>query len=287
VTVAESYTDVFYTIPDGLTLYARDYSGPAADSPVVLCLHGLSRNSRDFADLAPLLQRSHRVIVPDQRGRGRSEWDSKPERYTPTTYMGDMLVLLEQLSVTSCALVGTSMGGLMGFGLHALAPGLLTHLVINDIGPVLGQEGLDRIKQYVGSTMSFPDWGAAISYISEANAAVFPHYTKQDWASFTRRMCTEKEGSVWLDYDPLISAPMKSPEGEAELATLWPLYDGLKDLSLMLIRGGASDLLDPSCAAEMRARHPDMVYLEVPGVGHAPMLDEPGVADAICGFINS
>ena len=284
--MAESFADVFYTIPDGLTLYARDYAGPGADSPVVLCLHGLSRNSRDFADLAPLLQRTHRVIVPDQRGRGRSEWDPQPERYTPTTYIGDMLTLLDQLSVSRCALVGTSMGGLMSFGIHALSPSLLTHVVINDIGPVLAQEGLDRIKQYVGSTMSFPSWELAAAYISQANAAVFPHYTREDWAIFTRRMCTEKEGGVWLDYDPLISAPMREPEGEAELANLWPLYDGLENLPVMLIRGGASDLLDPACAAEMRARHPNMTYLEVPGVGHAPMLDEPGVADAICEFIN-
>jgi len=284
--MAESFTDVFYTIPDGLTLYTRDYAGPRADSPVVLCLHGLSRNSRDFGDLAPLLQRTHRVIVPDQRGRGRSEWDPQPERYTPATYIGDMLVLLDQLSVTRCALVGTSMGGLMSFGIHALSPSLLTHVVINDIGPVLAKEGLDRIKQYVGSTMSFPNWESATSFISQANGAVFPHYTRGDWAVFTRRMCTEREDGVWLDYDPLISFPMRQPEGEAELANLWPLYDGLEIFRLCWFRGGASDLLDSACAAEMRARHPNMTYLEVPGVGHAPMLDEPGVADAICEFIN-
>lgn len=283
----ENFSDVFYEVPDGLTLYARDYPGPSADAPVVLCLHGLSRNSRDFADLAPLLQRTHRVVVPEQRGRGNSAWDPDPSRYTPPTYIADMLFLLGYLGIHSCALVGTSMGGLMAFGLHALAPSLLTHVVINDIGPEIAKEGLDRIKQYVGSSMCFPDWSAATDYIQGGNQTVFPHYTRADWEAFAHRMCSERNGEVCLDYDPLISAPMKAAGGDDALSDLWPLYDGLRDLPVMLIRGGASDLLDEACAAQMRARHPGLAYLEVPGIGHAPMLNEPGVAEAVGEFINS
>ena len=279
------FRNLFFQTDDGITLYVRDYPGPSPDAPVVLCLHGLSRNSRDFEDLAPHLQTTHRVLVPDQRGRGRSEHDPVSERYLPQNYVGDMLALLDALAVPRCAVVGTSMGGLMAMGISALAPGRLSHVVINDIGPVIGAEGLARIKAVVGSEMQFASWADATDYVQTANAAAFPRYTRADWERFAARACSQRGDVVMLDYDPLITAPMKSGGAGTDAGDLWPLFDTLRETPVLLIRGGISDLLDPDCVAEMRRRHSGLSYMEVPDVGHAPMLDEPGVVDTILDFL--
>lgn len=281
------FNDLHYTVPDGLTLYARDYPGPSADAPVALLMHGLTRNSRDFEDLAPQLAASHRVLVPDQRGRGRSEWDSNPARYLPATYIGDMFVLLASQGVDRVAAVGTSMGGLMAMGMAAVNAGVFSHVVLNDIGPVIAQEGLDRIKAYVGSGSEFPDWDSAAAYMRQVNGSAFPHYGDADWLRFARRTCAERDGRVVLDHDQAISAPMKEDTANAAPSNLWPLFDALAGVPMMLVRGATTDLLDLPTTEEMRRRRPDLRYLEVPDVGHAPMLDEAGVAEAIIAFINS
>ncbi len=281
-----NYNDVFYKVADGLTLYARDYAGPAPDAPVVLCMHGLTRNSRDFARIAPTLARTHRVIVVEQRGRGRSEYDDQVERYAPATYMGDMFELLGELGINQCATIGTSMGGLMAMGMNALNPALFTRIVLNDIGPIVAEEGLDRIKQYVGSASEFPDWDSAVTYARTVNGSAFPNYTDSQWREFAEQICSERDGKVVLDYDTRLSQPMKADDGAAVPPDLWPLFDSMANKPVMLVRGLLTDLLDLDCVAEMQRRHPGMVRVDVADVGHAPMLDEPGVLDQIVAFIN-
>ncbi|MDG0991310.1 MAG: alpha/beta hydrolase [Luminiphilus sp.] len=280
------FRNVNFLTDDGLTLYCRDYPGPTAAAPVVLCLHGLSRNSRDFEDLAPLLQQSHRVIVPDQRGRGRSASDPVVEHYTPQTYIVDTLALLDDLAVDSCSIIGTSMGGLMAMGISALAPQRLVRVVLNDIGPVIADRGLDRIKRSVGSKMKFSSWSEAADHLAKVNHVAFPHYGAPDWLRFAARGCSQKAGGVALDYDPNITVPLSGATSEVSPDDLWPLFETLTDIPLMLIRGGLSDLLDTACVAEMQRRHTGMEFFEVPGVGHAPMLDEAGVWDALISFLS-
>lgn len=281
------FRNVFFQTADGLTLYLRDYPGPTADAPVVLCLHGLSRNSRDFEDIAPLLQATHRVLVPDQRGRGRSDPDPQSTRYLPQTYVADMLQLLDDRSVSRCAILGTSMGGLMAMGLNAIDPKRFSHIIINDIGPVIAAEGLDRIKAVVGSEMTFNDWEAATDFIQAANVDAFPGYSRSDWRRFAARAFSERGGRVNLDYDPNITAPLKEGGGGASPDDLWPLFDALTNKPVLLLRGEISDLLSLDCVAEMQRRHPGMAFLTIPGVGHAPMLDEPGVPDELISFLTS
>jgi pimeloyl-ACP methyl ester carboxylesterase len=281
-----SYDDVYYQVPDGLTLYARDYLGPSDDAPVVLCMHGLTRNSRDFEPLAPVLAQTHRVIVPEQRGRGNSEYDSDIQRYQPQTYVGDMMFLLDSLGITRCATVGTSMGGLMAMGMNALKPTLFSHVVLNDIGPVVAEAGLNRIKQYVGSASEFDNWEQAIDYTRRVNGAAFPNATEQDWRWFAQRICSERDGKVVLDYDVNLSKPMKVDDAAAVPLDLWPLFDAMVGTPVLLVRGGISDLLDTETVAEMQLHHPALEYLEVPEVGHAPILNEAGVSEAISEFIN-
>lgn len=281
------YSDLYYTVTDGLTLYARDYPGPRKDAPVVLCMHGLTRNSRDFRWLAPELAKSHRVLVAEQRGRGHSEYDNQIARYQPQVYMGDMLELLSQQGIAQCAVVGTSLGGLMAMGMNAARPGIFSHVVLNDIGPVLASAGLERIKQYVGSASEFADWEGAVDYARTVNAVAFPKYGPVEWRQFAENLCTERGGKVVLDYDLNISKPIKGEDSAALPPDMWALFDALADTPLLLVRGAISDLLDVDCVEEMQRRHPGMAYLEVPDVGHAPMLNEPGVSQRIVEFINS
>ena len=144
------YDDFFYQSEDGLTLYARDYPAPCSDAQCVLLMHGLSRNSRDFECLANRLSKRYRVLVAEQRGRGKSEWDTDPTRYAIPHYVSDMFALLEAARVSRVATVGTSMGGLMAMVMNSVMPGVFSHVVLNDIGPELCDEGLNRIKGYVG-----------------------------------------------------------------------------------------------------------------------------------------
>lgn len=281
------WQDLYYQVPDGLSLYARDYRGPDADAPVALLMHGLTRNSRDFQDLAPVLAKTHRVLVAEQRGRGSSAWDPQPARYQIPTYVGDMFALLSQLSLTRVAAVGTSMGGLMAMAMNAAQPGIFSHVVLNDIGPVLADDGLNRIKSYVGpSDGTFPDWSAAQAYNRQINGLAFPDYNDEDWSRFTRQLCVERDGQVALNYDANIAVAMRDDQSAAVPPDLWPLFDALKPCKTLLIRGALSDLLDVPTTVEMRRRHPDMAFIEVPNVGHAPMLNESGVAERIADFIN-
>lgn len=280
------YQDVFYETPDGLSLYARDYPGPTAAAPVVMCLHGLTRNSRDFHDLALTLSGTFRVLVPEQRGRGRSDYDSDPSRYAIMQYVADTHGLLNKLNVETVGVVGTSMGGLMTFALNALYPGLISRAVINDIGPEIAEAGLERIKSYVGVAGPFADWDEATRYLKDVSADIFPRWAENQWADFARQCYREHDGQVVIDYDPQIAEPLAGESNDTEAQTLWSLFEAMATVPTLLVRGALTDLLSVSCVDRMQALHPAMELLTVPDVGHAPMLNETGVAAAINAFLS-
>lgn len=280
-----AFRDHFFKTDDGLTLYARDYPGPSARAPVVLCLHGLTRNSRDFQDLAPALAAQFRVLVPEQRGRGLSEYDSDSAHYTIIHYVNDMRCLLEGLEVDRVHAVGTSMGGLMTFALNALYPGLIGRAVINDIGPEIATAGLNRIKSYVGLAGPFDDWVSATAYIKSLSAPIFPLWGEEQWGAFARQSYVERDGKIVIDYDPGITGPLKEEGAESEAEILWSMFDALAAVPTLLVRGDLTDLLSEDCVAKMCERHQQLSVLRVPDVGHAPMLNEPGVSDAIKKFL--
>ncbi|MBL6689259.1 MAG: alpha/beta hydrolase [Pseudomonadales bacterium] len=281
------FKDIWYTSEDGLTLYARDYPCESDSSLTVLCMHGLTRNSADFEDLAPALTDLARVVSVDQRGRGRSDWDSNSAKYTPGTYVGDMFSLIKHLKLENIVLVGTSMGGLMSILMVTMKPDLFRGVVLNDIGPVVSQEGLDRIKGYVGKGKPVKTWEEAIEQTRETNRVAFPAYTDDDWHKWVHRMYEENEqGELTLRYDPAIAEPMAEDDSNAAPADLWPLFDNMTNLPLLTIRGALSDILAEDCVQEMQQRHAGMKLFEVAGVGHAPQLDEPGVVESIRAFIS-
>lgn len=290
-----SFTDFFWTSHEGLPLHARDYApvGESQKLPVI-CIHGLTRNARDFEDLAPKIAATgRRVLAVDVRGRGLSARDPNPMNYHPGTYAADVVSLLQAAGIEKAVFVGTSMGGLITMVLTSIQPEAIAAAALNDVGPELSPVGLARIAGYTGMASRFETWADAVAYARAINEAAFPAYTAEDWDVFARRLFDEKDGGFVLSYDPDISAPIKAAaeaaaktqaEGGEALAPpdMYPLFRALaKDRPLLLVRGGISDLIDPAIAERMRAAAPHMAYAEVPGVGHAPMLTEPQAWAAI------
>ena len=282
------FSEHFYTAPDGIRTYYRRYpaQGDTGKTPVI-CLHGLTRNSRDFEDLAPIIAEMGRTVVAiDVRGRGRSDYDANPDNYTPATYVEDVIGLLEELGWSQIISIGTSMGGLMTMILSTARPGLLTGVVMNDIGPELDPEGLKRIQGYVGGAGRFANWEEAGEALRAINGVAFPKQTGSEfWIAFAKRTCRALDsGEIVLDYDANISKPVKN--GDVAPADLWPFFDGLKGIPLLLVRGAISDLLAMDCVEKMADRHGDMRLAQVSDVGHAPLLTETDALEPIKALLN-
>ena len=283
-----NYTDVWYHSSDGLRLYARDYSCSADGSecpPTVLCMHGLTRNSADFAGLAEHLSKNYRVLAADQRGRGRSQYDSVTGNYTPLTYVQDMFTLLDESRVDEVILVGTSMGGLMSLLMAAMQPGRVRAMVINDIGPEIDPRGLERIKSYVGKAQPVSNWEEAVAQARAIAGIAFPDFSEEQWLDFARGVYREDDGVPVMAYDPAIAQPMESEESGAIPADLWPVFEAVGTMPFLLLRGETSDILARDCVEKMQRLKPDMQFVEVPHRGHAPTLTEPTSLVAIDAFL--
>lgn len=274
---------------DGLALFAWDYPARAeAGKPPVVCLHGLTRNSSDFHRLASwLVERDHRVIVPDIRGRGRSDYDPDPMRYVPSTYVDDVSGLLEGLGIHSAIFIGTSMGGIVTMGLMASKPSLVSAAVLNDVGPEASPTGLARIAAYAGKAADIENWADARDYVRRINEAAFPLFGDDEWTAFAGRTFREDEaGRPCLDYDPAIAEPIRAGRLKSDPVALWPLFEDLcRDRPVMLIRGMLSDIVSDEIAARMKARAPSLEIAQIPDVGHAPLLDEPASLVALGRFL--
>ena len=283
------YSERRWTSSDGLSLFARDY--PGADGPAqlpVIAIHGLTRNSADFETIAPLIARSgRRVLALDVRGRGLSDRATDPMTYQPPVYAKDVLALLEGAGIERGVFLGTSMGGLITMAITALKSRVVAAAILNDIGPAVSPEGLARIAAYSGQPVDTPTWAAAADYAKRINAIALPHYTDADWDAFARRIFEEgTEGTPILNYDPDIAVPIKAAGAKALAPNLWPSFRRLaRRRPTLLIRGGTSDLLSADIAARMQKTAPEMRYAEIPGIGHAPMLDEPESKAAIFEFL--
>lgn len=277
-----NYADVFFTSDDGLKLYARDYAGPETDTPVIVCLHGLTRNSKDFDGLARHLSSRARIIVPDTRGRGRSERCADVTTYHPERYVEDVIRLLDRLSIARIHLIGTSMGGLMSLLLLARIPERIGSVVINDIGPQVEPAGIRRITGYVGHGTAATDWETAAANIRSMNAEAFPDFTQRDWEDMARNLHVQIDDKVVLDYDPAISRGLA--DGTAA-PNLWSLFEGLAVKPMLVLRGELSDLLSAATVDRMRAHSPLIQERVIAQRGHAPSLDEPDSRAAIDAFL--
>lgn len=269
---------------DGLRLFSRVYTGPAASAPAVLCLHGLMRNSRDFEDLAAHLSARYRVVVPDVRGRGFSARDPNFNNYRIPVYVQDVVTLLAGLGAPRVAVIGTSMGGLMAMMLAALQPGTVAGIVLNDVGPEVDAKGLERIRGYAGKTAPVGSWREAIAQLRGLYGAAWPGLSEERWERIARRSFRENaQGVPEVDADPNIAHPL--PDAGAVAPDLWPLWGTLAPLPMLAIRGATSDILSPATLERMRRGKRDLRVLEVANRGHTPMLDEPECLAAIDEFL--
>jgi len=268
---------------DGLRLYSRVYAA-AADSPVVLCLHGLMRNSRDFGALAAQLAARYRVIVPDVRGRGFSARDPNFNNYQIPVYLQDVLRLLAGLGAARVSIIGTSMGGLMAMVLAGTQAQLVERIVLNDVGPEVDPAGLERIRGYAGKAAPVRSWPEALAQLRADYAAAWPNLSDARWEEIARLSYrANAQGVPEVDADPLIREPLKSSSAAAP--DLWPLWRSLARVPMLVIRGAHSDILSVKTLARMQLEHPGLEVLTVANRGHAPLLDEPGCVAAIERFL--
>lgn len=278
------WSDQYWWSSDGVRLHARVYAGPegSESAPPVLCMPGLARNARDFEALAPHIAQYRKVIVIEFRGRGESAFAKDPMTYVPLTYVQDVVAMLGELAIDRFAAVGTSLGGLVAMLLASALPGRLVGAVLNDVGPELQTAGLERIRDYIGAGGSQPTWMHAARAFAELNSAVYPGYQIHDWLRLTKRTHRlTAEGRIVTDYDKQIAAPLRVPGGGDAAMDLWPVYRALGDIPLLILRGALSDILASSAGEKMVAELPRARLVEVPGVGHAPTMDEPEARAAI------
>jgi len=269
---------------EGLRLFSRVYAGPSAAAPVVLCLHGLMRNSRDFEDLAPHLAVRYRVIVPDVRGRGFSARDPNFNNYQIPVYLHDLLLLFAGLGVERASVIGTSMGGLMAMVLAAMQPQRVAGIVLNDVGAEVDPQGLERILGYAGKSVPVASWEQAVAQVRTIYGTAWPGLSDERWERIARLSYrTNAQGQPEADADPRIAEPLRDPKAAAP--NLWPLWGALAQMPILAIRGAQSDILSPATLARMQREKPDLRVLEVAHRGHAPMLDEPECLTAIDEFL--
>ena len=274
------YVDSYWWSNDNLRLHYRDYEG-SADRPVIVCLPGLTRNARDFERLAARLSPDWRVIAVDLRGRGESAYSKDPMTYVPLTYVQDIERLLTELKIERFVAVGTSLGGIVAMLLAATGHAKVEGAVLNDIGPAIEVAGLNRVKSQVGRTSSWPTWVHSARALSETNRAIYPGYILEDWMALAKRLYrVTRGGRIVADYDKNIAEPFRLPGGEAGV-DLWPAFDSFASVPTLIVRGALSDMLSDATARAMVERLNDAELVTVPGVGHAPTLDEPEAVGAI------
>ncbi len=283
--MSNPYSEIHWQSHDGLRLYARLYEGPDGAAPTILCLHGLTRNSRDFEDLAPHLKRRYRIIVPDLRGRGCSARDPHFQNYQPATYLKDILALLAAADAPRVAVIGTSLGGMLAMMLAVTQPARVAAIVLNDVGPEVDPAGVERIKQYAGRLAPARTWSEAIAQTRTVYGDAWPDLRSERWERLARRGYREDaSGEVGIDADPGIGEALRAAPAAA--LDLWPLWKSLRDVPTLAIRGARSDILSAGTFARMRNENPKLQQLTVANRGHVPLLDEPECLTAIDEFLS-
>jgi pimeloyl-ACP methyl ester carboxylesterase len=273
---------------DGPRVHARDYAADASHRLPVVCLHGLTRNAADFEAVAPRIATlGRRVIVIDARGRGKSDNDPEPARYRPDTYVGDVVRVLDTLNVPRAVFLGTSMGGIMTMLAAVTAPTRIASAILNDIGPEIDPRGIARIASYVGKSGPFGSWAEMIAAVKASQGAMFPHGDDAFWRTFAQRVARERDdGRVEFAYDPAIAQAFAAPPASPPPSML-PLFEALARVPVLVVRGATSDILSADGVEAMRRVKPDLVYAEVPDIGHAPTLEEHEAWDAIAKFLSN
>lgn len=293
----QTWHDIYFSARDGLRLYARHYPAhPEANGAEarggstrrpVLCLAGLSRNSRDFHRIAGALAsagaEAREVYALDSRGRGLSERDGDWKNYSLLVEANDALDFMTMRDLHGAAVIGTSRGGVLAMLMAVLRPGAIAAAVLNDVGPVLEREGLARITAYIGRMPVPADWEDATRVVYEMSKRHFPAVTREEWAEQARAWFNDDNGLPALGYDPSIAKSFSGVDGP--IPELWPQFGALAAVPVLAVRGEHSDILSARTLEEMRTRHPLLDTFLVRGQGHAPLLRDGPTIAAIQAFL--
>ncbi|MGB0682858.1 MAG: alpha/beta fold hydrolase [Magnetovibrionaceae bacterium] len=278
-----SYQECRYTAQDGLSLYYRRYGKAVHDRPALLCLGGLTRNSKDFHLLAKRYMDRTLVLCPDYRGRGRSDYAPTSASYRPEAYLDDLRHLFVVEAVHRVVVIGTSLGGLLAMGLGVSQPTVIAGALLNDVGPDLHFPALRSVMSFMRRTEPLATWADAAGLLKEYFPD-FPAGTDEIWEAIARATWQETPRGLVFDWDPKILEPVEAdPEPDIDL---WPLFRSLGGRPLVSVRGGKSDLFTAEAQAAMAAAHPGLVTVTVEGVGHAPSLGEREVLEVLDALVD-
>lgn len=283
------FDDLFLRVRDGLKLHARVYRAPRSRLRPVVCLPGLTRNCRDFHDLACYLSTDapfpRDVYTIDYRGRGQSEWDPDWKNYTVPVEALDVIDILTATGLSDVAIIGTSRGGLIAAVVAAIQPACVGPVILNDIGPVIETDGLMRIAGYVGRVPLPRSWDEAAMLVRDMTNQGFKAVQANDWEVIARQIYNEKNGRPAVSYDPKLKNTVSVLDGP--MPPLWEQFEALQNVPLLILRGENSDILSRATVQEMHRRHPAVTDLEIPGEGHAPLLRDAASQEGIAAFIRA
>jgi pimeloyl-ACP methyl ester carboxylesterase len=286
---ADGFSDFFYSASDGLRLHARVYGEGQAGAEPVICLPGLTRNARDFHELALHLSRDakprRKVVAFDYRGLGQSAYDPNWKNYDVVVEAGDIVAGLIGLGIEHGFFIGTSRGGIIIHVLAAMRPTLLRAVVLNDIGPVVEGEGLAHIRSYLERAPRPKSISDAIAIQRAAHGPAFTALADADWARMVSALYRDGEGVPVPDFDPALLNQVKNFNLDSPLPQMWAQFEGLFGVPMLAIRGENSKLLSAATLSEMGRRHPDCQTLTVKGQGHAPLLETGALPQAIAAFL--
>ena len=281
------FEEITFTSRDGLQLYARHYPAPASARRPALCLAGITRNSRDFHVIASALStdpvRARPVYTIDTRGRGMSAHDPEPKHYAVPIEMLDVLDFITLRSLADVAIIGTSRGGIISMVMAAAQPSAIGCVVLNDIGPVVEIDGLSRIAGYIGRIPLPHSWADAGRMVKDMNKKQFTRVSDAEWREVARQFFNAKDGKPAPGYDPALSNSLSVLDGP--MKALWPQFEAMKRVPVMVLRGENSDILSVATVEEMRRRHPRITAHTVRWEGHAPLLRDTHTIDEVSAFL--
>ncbi len=284
-----SFEERHYRSKDGLSLFYRDYPHASSLTPV-LCIPGLTRNSRDFDFIAGHIAQTRRVLTADLRGRGRSAHDPNPRNYSVPVETSDMLQLVATLDLPKVIVLGTSRGGVIAMMMATFSPGRVAGAILNDMGAELEAAGLERIYAVMRTPPSFASWEEATEALERNNRDHFPNVSQERWREFARALYREDAGRIAGNYDPnfpraILEGSGTNPRTDSGAADLWKWFGALQNVPTLLLRGENSELLSAQAALRMKAEKNDLAAVTVKDRGHVPFLDEPEAVEAIDAFL--
>lgn len=288
---SQPWSDGYFTSRDGLRLYGRCYDASGSDATPVLCLPGLTRNSRDFDPVARFLSssadRPRSVYCIDYRGRGRSDRDPNWRNYTPFMELLDTLDFMTINGLHEVSIIGTSRGGIIAMLMAVMRPAAISACVLNDIGPVIETGGLARIIGYVGKIPTPTTWEDAARIVRTMNEQFFTDIPDSDWEAIARQIYADENGRPRSDYDEKLSNTMEEIDLSRKPPEMWPQFSALGQAPTLVLRGENSDLLSTGTLAEMARRHPRIETHTVPEQGHPPLLRDRKTMELVAEFLAS